>query len=80
MVNKKGCCEDKEKVVKIEKDHKGVHTNNEYFKVLQLPVPLIYGEPFFFSVTSLAVTYPVSHAPPLLKKNPIYLRNRVFRI
>lgn len=77
---KKGCCEEKQHEIKIEKDQR---TSSYHFQFSPLyPVCLRpdYTDLIALHVLSIAETFPVSQAPPYLKSQPVYLLNRTFRI
>jgi hypothetical protein len=80
MKSKKGCCEDKYKFVRAEKDQKFVEADVINFKA---PVTAI-DNPFYTFTPSYSYSavkqLPCSHAPPYKPKVPVYISNCVFRI
>jgi hypothetical protein len=75
-----GCCKDDHKQIKIEGEQKVANSFiSDFNSPVALPlVPIAY---YGFSVSApLAVTFPVSHAPPHKAPIPVYLHNCVFRI
>jgi hypothetical protein len=76
----KGCCKDDHKQIKIQGEQKVASSFiSEFNAPVILPlVPIAY---YSLSVSaSLAVTFPVSNAPPDKAPIPVYLHNCVFRI
>jgi hypothetical protein len=75
---KNGCCEDKFKVVQVEKDQKA----ESAYKLSQPPaIAIIHHYPSFNQVIVPVVSeeQPVSHAPPRTQV-PVHIRYCVFRI
>jgi len=72
-----GCCRDELKVIKIDDGQlaSGIQ--------LKFNTPAVAEQPEFFvtagSVQDLSIQYSGNHSPPP-DKQPVYLRNRVFRI
>lgn len=77
--NKKtGCCEDKYKLLQVEKDQKA---ENAYHADAPVSVAVVTTYPFF-SVpvgTSICEAYPVCNAPPN-NQVPLRIRYSIFRI
>ena len=76
----KGCCKDEHKQLKLEDSKKAADFIID-------PVILITPSPVESSYTysipdyaDLTLEFPVSHAPPRLHANPVYLLNCTFRI
>ncbi len=78
---KKGCCENKEISLKMDESHQ--KANEVFFNVADaFQMQPVFTEPafdFFKPLTSVLGSYE-SHRPPDVSKQPIYLKNRVFRI
>ena len=75
----KGCCKDEQKQVKLDEVQKITNTFfSEFNCPIEIPVPAI--DHYTFAYSSVAVTYPVSHAPPDKSLIPVYLTICVFRI
>ncbi|WP_449619043.1 HYC_CC_PP family protein [Sediminibacterium soli] len=78
--NKKGCCKDEHKQVKLQIDHKAA----ENFQLQQLSLlavaPACFVLPAAAPVPSVTEQYPISHAPPRCAKTSVYIRNCVFLI
>ena len=76
----KSCCKDDQKQVKFQGEQKIASIDTLVFPptcdVLFAQVAAYK----FLLHPSVAVTYPVSHAPPNKASIPVYLSNRVFRI
>jgi hypothetical protein len=76
----KGCCKDEHKQVKFQGEQKMSSILTLLFSPI-VYIPLAQVEMYNVKIySSLAVTYPVSHAPPERASVPVYLSNRVFRI
>jgi hypothetical protein len=74
----KGCCKDEQKKLQIEKDQK---ISESSFQLLNFVSDISVSAYSYFSyVQSIAIDYPVSHAPPDLGAVPIFIRNCNFRI
>ena len=76
----KGCCKDEHKQVKLDDDQK---ITNILSSVSNSPVEIEIASIdhyTFVASSSVAITYPVSHAPPDKSLIPVYLSNCVFRI
>ena len=76
----KGCCKDEHKQVKLQGEQK---VTNFITTLLLSPVevPIAQIEAYKLAAySSVAITYPVSHAPPQRAFIPVYLSNRTFRI
>lgn len=75
---KKGCCEDKYKVLQVEKDQKA-ESAYQLMQPAAIAVTTIF--PLFNTVTVSTVSeeHPVSNAPPR-SQVPVHIRNCVFRI
>lgn len=77
---KSGCCNNKVKVVKLEEDQKLTDFTYPDFKK---PLEAVIQHKEFIPVTVLSLSRrnPTSHAPPLqIAKEPLFVRNCVFRI
>lgn len=80
--DKKDCCKDEHKQVKLDELHKS--TDNTFLKLQKLS--FIYfpagGNHTFRCLILPTVTEdnPPSNSPPTDTKNPIYLKNQIFRI
>ena len=79
MSNKKGCCEQKYQVVKVEKKYTVPATNVSATKVINLPAQ-------FYAIDRLMVNttetenYFFSNSPPDKGLVPLFIRHRVFLI
>lgn len=80
MKSKKGCCEEKYQVIKIDQDQKIVNAISTSIKAPEIILRNFYTEfAFNYFSSSTKETY-YSHAPPLDCCVPIYISNCVFRI
>jgi len=79
-VGHKGCCKDEHKTFQIDKDQKTAESAFHYLPVFSDVIILTYGALGGTPASSLAVTYPTSHAPPLISQVPIFLLHCHFRI
>ena len=80
MTSKKGCCEDKHKFIKVEKDQKTVEAA---FNILKAPVTVIDNPYYSYTLSysyNIIKKFPYSHAPPGKPTVPVYISNCVFRI
>jgi hypothetical protein len=80
MTSKKGCCQDKQKFVKAEKDQKLVEVT-----LTQLKAPVTILDHTYYGYTNtyshlIIKAFPYSHAPPDKHNVPVYISNCVFRI
>lgn len=74
----KGCCKDEQKQVKFQGEQKMTDIVSLLFGAA-FDVPLVQVEAHrLVAYSSVAVTYPVSHAPPNKALIPVYLSNRAF--
>src|SRR6476661_6176091 len=80
MKSKKGCCEEKYQVIKIDQDQKKVNPITTSINSPQIILHNYYTEFSYnyFSNSSKETYY--NHAPPLDLCVPIYISNCVFRI
>ena len=75
----KDCCKDKKIQIKVDKDQRITHLL--YHNDTQIPEVVIFsyikytGEPF-----SGIFKFADDNAPPIVHKQPVFIRNRVFRI
>jgi hypothetical protein len=77
----KDCCKDEHKIIKLEKDH----TAAVFLAQMQelsggALQPVVYSNFAAAQLPALAVSYPVSHAPPRTGSTPLFVRNCVFLI
>ncbi|HSC39381.1 MAG TPA: hypothetical protein VLD19_15970 [Chitinophagaceae bacterium] len=79
-VGHKGCCKDEHKTFQIDKDQKTAESAFHYLPVFSDVIIPTYGALGSTPASSLAVTYPTSHAPPLISPVPIFLLHCHFRI
>jgi hypothetical protein len=80
MTNKKGCCEDQHKFVKVEKDQNIVEATFNLFKT---PVTILDNSLYDYCLSYLpgiVTESSYSHAPPDKSNLPIYIYNCVFII
>ena len=76
----KGCCNDEQKQLKIEKDQKAAETILQFLpKSSDAVANLFVNMPTVF-YSSTVVEYPTAHAPPGLSAVPIFVLNCNFRI
>ncbi len=77
---KSGCCKDESKQIKAEGDQKisssGLQVLNFF---TQAAVNSHLGQADF-PISSLAISYPINHTPPLKGRVAVFLLNRNFRI
>lgn len=75
----KGCCKTESKFYKITDNHQATYADVSVISPFHIvPTFYSYSHPVVTS-TSTAVTYN-THAPPILRSQPIYILNCVFRI
>lgn len=79
FTNKKGCCKDEQKQIKLEKDQKIVENSILFAQSCgtALTPGFTYLEVLIPSVTE---KYPTNNAPPRSWKQSLFLLNCVFRI
>jgi hypothetical protein len=80
MTKKKGCCEDKHKTLKIDKQY---DLNLSTVSISKLPLEGTYDNSINFHlkfVPALLVNYPLSNSPPGINKILLYATNCVYRI
>ncbi|HUC82328.1 MAG TPA: hypothetical protein VMR70_15590 [Flavisolibacter sp.] len=76
----KGCCKDEQKQVKFQGEQKIANIDTLLFPVAcDIPFAQVEGYKLL-AHSAVAVTYPVSHAPPNKTFIPVYLSNRAFLI
>jgi len=75
----KGCCDNKQIQSKIDKDQQAAYNNISFSNDLPTLVPAFS---FFNNITysSIIVTHPSTHGPPLISPASLYLFNCNFRI
>jgi len=79
MISKKGCCEDKHQVVKLEKKYNIPVTGVSATKVISLPAP--YYQIYLALIQPGDIAgYSSLNSPPGKEYSPLYIRNCVFRI
>ena len=75
-----GCCKDEHKQIKLEGEQKVPKIFSSVFN-FPIDLPLLPGAHYTIaSHSSVAIAFPVSHAPPDKAPIPIYLYNCLFRI
>lgn len=79
MTNKKGCCEEKQQVVKLEKKYTIPVTGVSATKITSLPTRYCAIEPSGIQLNDI-VNYFSSNSPPGRGGIPIFIRNCVFLI
>ena len=79
MTNKKGCCEDKHEVLKLEKKYNIPVTGISATKIHSLPVQYYAIDPALFQ-RNISLNYSFSNSPPGRGNSPLFIRNCVFRI
>ena len=80
MKCKKGCCEDKTQVVKIDNDQKIAKVSFD-FKKFNTPIgPLIYQKWKAVILSFTVVDFLKATAPPFKSKVPLFVRNSAFLI
>ena len=77
---KKNCCRDEHKKVSQENDQKLAEQAYTEFQSLTAAIPVQWAFQPTENPGGIAVSYPVSHAPPRGVYIPIYLLNSHFRI
>jgi hypothetical protein len=77
--DKKGCCREEAKVIKLQQDVVAAHFVQFNFVAATAILP---PSPIFIEPVQLAEVFPTNqaHAPPLISKQYTYLLNCVFRI
>ena len=74
-----GCCNDIQKLVKVEHDQKTPEQPVQFVKLVQEETKIPSWT--FSRITDiLHIKYPVSHAPPLSGNEPVYILNCTFLI
>jgi hypothetical protein len=79
MANKKGCCEDKHQVVKLDKKYTVPVTVFSATKFISLPTKFYSIEPLPIRTNEI-LDYSSSNSPPGKGNLPLFIRNCVFRI
>lgn len=77
--NKKGCCKDEHKQIKIEKAQQKVNIDYSYSFAFSTAIPTSYPN-YPFAVTSIIKSLPTANAPPPKHDVPIYILNCTYRI
>lgn len=80
MKCKKGCCDEKYQVIKIDQDQKIVNAIFTSISIPEIVLPDFYTEVPGNYFSSLPKETYYSHSPPLGRCIPIYISNCVFRI
>ena len=76
----KGCCNDEQKMLKVDKDQKVSESAFQFLSISSVAIAVIHIElPLIYSST-LVTDNPTAHAPPRLGGVPIFILNRNFRI
>ena len=76
----KGCCNDEQKMLKVDKDQKVSDAAFQFLPISSVAVAVTHTElPLIYSST-LVADNPTAHAPPRLGGVPIFMLNRNFRI
>jgi len=79
--SKNKCCKDETKLVKMEQDQKVTIAQDHHFELLAVEAVASNGlVPAAFITESTVITVFSNAPPPLVLKEPIYLRNCDFRI
>ena len=76
----KGCCNDQQKTLQIEKDQKIAEASFQFLNITSNTAPVAYSDLPFIYGSSLVLANPVALAPPRLGKIPIFILNCDFRI
>ncbi len=76
----KDCCKDEHKVIKLEKDHTAAASLAQMLQLTNSLQPVAFNSFAAVQLPTLAVAYPVSHAPPRSGDVPLFVRNCVFLI
>lgn len=79
MTNKKGCCEDKHQVVKLEKKYNIPVTHVSATKIISLPAQFFTGQQLIIQPNEV-ITSSFSNSPPGKEKIPLFIRNCIYRI
>ena len=79
-VSKKGCCNDKHKQVKTEKDQKATASEFQFSKLFPASDAISHQALPDILFSSYLTGHPTANAPPLTGKQPVFLLNRNFRI
>jgi len=80
MAKKKGCCEDRHKILKIDKQY---NANSIVIFLPKLSAPILVHNNFESEIAYLykpIIDFPKSNSPPSTNKVPIYIINCVYRI
>lgn len=80
MKCKKGCCEDKYQVVKIDKDQKLAKASFEFSKSTLQIEPTQYQKWQASIIPFTVIDYPKANAPPDKSEVPLFIRNGAFLI
>lgn len=76
----KGCCNDEQKTLKVDKDQKLAESAFQFLSISSVAIAVIPAElPLMYSST-LVADNPTAHAPPRPGGVPIFILNRNFRI
>jgi hypothetical protein len=76
----KGCCKDKQTVLKIEKDQKVSESGFQFLKYNQDAITNAYPALPVIHLSSIITGNPIAHAPPLVGSVPIFILHCNFRI
>ena len=76
----KGCCKDEHKTFQIDKDQKTTESAFHYLPLFSDVIIPTYGALAGLPVSSIAINYPTSHAPPPIRPIPIFVLHCHFRI
>lgn len=79
MANKRGCCEDKHQVVKLEKKYNIPVTGFSVAKIISYTAHS-YSTAQILIKSGKVVHYSSSNSPPGTGNSPLFIRNCVFRI
>ena len=80
MKCKKGCCEEKSKIVKIDKDQKLAIASFEFCKSSFQIEPTLFQQWQTSIISFSIVDFPKANAPPDKGKVPLFVRNSAFLI
>ena len=76
----KGCCNDAQKTLKVDKDQKVSESAFQFLSISSVAITVTHTELPLIYASTLVADNPTAHAPPSLGGVPIFVLNRNFRI
>lgn len=80
VIVRDNCCKDEQKQVKADQDQKAVQSEFQFFKLYPTASEVHHLVLYDSRISSLAIEYPKTNAPPHFGKAPVFLFNCNFRI